>query len=146
MTHRDLIESIEGIRTEQKWRGLPIDVLEDKFIKPFLDLSEDEVVAVVTTLSAKSYDMFRKKLWTAQDVPEEENGYDRTIDIMTALKRLLLFRLPVAVNPSERTSLTQQLAHASLILNPVLIAGRIGQRADDDDDDEPDGSDESDGV
>ena len=92
---------------------------------------------LVTSLTPRTFDWFRKKLWTVQDLPEEADGYNKTIHIVTVLKRLLLFRISISDSPAERSGLTQQLAHASLILSPTLIANALpnGHAGDEDQDD-----------
>lgn len=123
-----LLKKLEAIGSEANWRKLPIDVLEEHFVEPLFDLPEEDMIELVSSMSQQTFDFFRMKLWTVQDMPEEEDGYNKTVHIMTVLKRLLLFRIPVTDDASKRASLTQQLAHISLILSPTLIATALANK------------------
>jgi hypothetical protein len=142
-----IIKKLEVVQSEANWRKMPLTVLDEHFVKPILRLSEEDTILLVTSLSQQTFDWFRKKLWTVQDVPEDLDGYNQTIPIMTVLKRILLFRIPVTDNAVERSSLMQQLAHASLILSPTLIANALphndGEEEQDDDEEEGDEEDEA---
>lgn len=142
-----IVKKLEVVQSEANWRKMPLTVLDEHFVKPILRLSEEDTILLVTSLSQQTFDWFRKKLWTVQDVPEDLDGYNQTIPIMTVLKRILLFRIPVTDNAVERSGLMQQLAHASLILSPTLIANALPRDATEDDgedDNEDDGEDDDD--
>ena len=120
-TPQTLIQSIEAVPSENAWRALSLEDLEEQFVYPFLHLSEEEIGTVIQSLTPRAFDMWRKKLWTEQDIAEEDDGYNRSMDVMVALKRSLLMRLPVIEQREARSDLTQQLARISLILNPMLL-------------------------
>lgn len=134
----DFIKTFESIKSEQQWRAMPLEEFETNYVEPLFNLSEEDAIDLIQRLSNKTYDSFRKKLWTVQDVPEEQDGYNRTHNIMVVLKRALLFRLPVIEEQHERSSITQQLAHASLILNPMLLERALQNNGEEDEDCEED--------
>ena len=133
MSVEEVIQAIEGVRSEATWRAMSLEDLEGNLVLPFLRLDDDEDYGtVVQSLSNHAYDMWRKKLWTAQDIPQEEDGYNRSMNVMIALKRSLLMRIPIVEDRESRANLTQQLARISLILNPVLLAHALrGEQQDD---------------
>lgn len=120
-TPEALIQLIEAVPTENAWRALSLEDLEEQFVYPFLHMNEEEIGIVIQNLTSRAFDMWRKKLWTEQDIPEENDGYNRSMDVMVALKRSLLMRLPIIEQRESRSDLTQQLARISLILNPMLL-------------------------
>jgi|JI10StandDraft_1071094.scaffolds.fasta_scaffold10354_8 hypothetical protein len=140
---QEILKKLEIVKSEANWRNMPLTILEEHFIQPILQLSEEDTMLLVTSLTPRTFDWFRKKLWTVQDLPEEADGYNKTIHIVTVLKRLLLFRISITDSPAERSGLTQQLAHASLILSPTLIANAL-PNGHDDEDDQDDGEDDDD--
>lgn len=139
-----ILRKLEIVQSEANWRNMPLTTLEEHFLQPILQLSEDETIELVTSLSQRTFDWFRKKLWTVQDMPEDVDGYNKTIHIVTVLKRLLLFRIAVTTSPTERSGLTQQLAHASLILSPTLIANALPNGEDENDGEDEDDCEEDD--
>lgn len=136
-TPEALIQSMESVQSENAWRALSLEDLEEQFVKPFLELTEDDYGFVIQTLTPHTFDMWKKKLWTEQDIPEENDGYNRSMDVMIALKRSLLMRLPIITQREARSDLTQQLARISLILNPMLL-NRVFQTDNDEDEESPD--------
>lgn len=121
MSRDQIFEQLQLVGNEYRWRRMPFDDLNDRFVTPFNVLSEDEAAQIIQGLDDATYDLWRKKLWDAQDIPEEDNGYARTLPICLALKRTLLFRLPVVETQRDRNPLQQQLAHISLITNPAFL-------------------------
>jgi hypothetical protein len=127
MSRDQIFEQLQLVGTEYHWRAMSFDDLNDRFVLPFNTLDEDDSAQIIQNLDNNTFDLWRKKLWDAQDIPVEEDGYARTLSICIALKKSLLYRLPVVETQRERNPLQQQLAHISIITNPVFLeAGLAG--------------------
>ena len=123
-----LQRDIETVGNEYRWRKLPFEDLERRFVIPINALSDDECAELIQGLSDETYDLFRKKLWTEQDMPEENDGYNRTLNLCQVLKKTLLYRLPMLGTQRERNPITQQLAHVSLIVSPMALNVALNNR------------------
>lgn len=130
----ELIARLEDVETELVWRKMSMKHLEKNFVEPMIRLSEDSLGAVVQGISRNTFQLYCKKLWETQDMPEEQDGHNRTMNIVTVLKRTILMRLPVIEDAVERSHYTQQLAHCSLILNPILLERAMSVTLDEADD------------
>jgi hypothetical protein len=131
-----LYDLLEAVPSENAWRALSLESLEEQFVNPFLELGEEDYGLLIQNLSARTFNFWRKKLWTEQDIPEENDGYNRSMNVMIALKRSLLMRLPIIESIDERSDLTQQLARISLILNPMLMNQAFASSDEDQDEED----------
>jgi hypothetical protein len=120
--------AIEAVgSSDLQWKMLPLEKLQD-LVDIAIEMDEEQLGQVITTLSDQAFAGWTKKLWTEQDMmpTDEYDAYERSKPIMIALKRSLLHRIPVENLASKRASLQQQLALISLILNPTMIARKTG--------------------
>lgn len=128
MDVNQFVAAIESVGSDLQWKMMPLPRFEQDFVAIAINMDEEQLGQVVTTLSEQAFAGWTKKLWTEQDMmPNDEyDAYERSKPIMIALKRSLLLRIPVENLASKRASLQQQLALISLILNPTMIARKTG--------------------
>lgn len=126
-----LQRKIHSVGSEAAWRLMSFEELERHFINEMLQLPEDRFARVIQRLSDMDFDMWRKKLWDAQDIPPDQDGYNRSMPVMLVLKRSLLLRVTVERDATKRRHFEQQLSLLSLILNPEMLS-KMGFPMDED--------------
>jgi len=127
---KTLRSEIHSVGPEAAWRLMPLEELERRFVHKMLEFSEDHLGRVIQRLSDHDFDMWRKKLWDAQDIPPEQDGHNRSMPVMLVLKRSLLLRLAVEQDPRKRRNFEQQLSLLSLILDPEMLSEITGSPMD----------------
>ena len=115
--------------SEMAWKLVPKDQFLETIVHPLGELGDDDFTELVANLNDDVVSCLLKKLWTEQDIPPEENGYEESLPLMRMIKRVLLIRVGLCssgLRESQRMQLKQQLALISLILNPEGLAEVTG--------------------
>jgi hypothetical protein len=126
-----LKEEIEAIDGELRWKLLPTEQFEQRFVSALNAYSEAKLAQLICQIKESSFDWLIKKLWTEQDLmpstedSETDDAYARSMPFMTALKRCLLVRLDCEKDAKRVAHIQQQLAMISLILNPEMLAEHL---------------------
>lgn len=141
-----LREDIESIQSDAEWRLMGLEELEERFVTEMADMSEERLAKIVMRLKPGAFDKFRRKLWDAQDIEPDPNdqyaSFDRSMPVMTLLKRCLLIRMMTEEDERAVSALNQQLTMLSLMMDPEAIAELTGMPLDDNDIEEDDYEDE----
>jgi hypothetical protein len=123
-----LAEELERT-TEGEWRFMSLEDLEVRFVMPLLDMSERRLARLLQKISESSFDFLTKKLWDAQDIPPNMGGYERSMNVMLLLRRVLVVKMATCgdeLSQAQRIHLTKQLGLISVILDPQGLAQRTG--------------------
>jgi hypothetical protein len=124
MNLEEIKRYINSIGNEASWRNMSFDdtlSLCDSIVQ----LNDNDIQALIQSLSDFTFGLMIKKFWTEQDVSEEQNGYEVTYNIIIAIKRSLLLRLPIINDPQQKLNMQKQLIHASLIADTTLVEQAI---------------------
>jgi len=107
--------------------------LEERFVNKMIEMTEERMGKIIQCLNDHTFEMWCKKLWDAQDIPPDMDGYNRSMSIMIVLKKSLLLRMATENREYDRSRMQQQLSLLSLILNPGALAQLASLPIDDDD-------------
>ena len=119
-------QHIERVGSEVNWRRMSLLDFEGRFVSVALQLSEERLAKVIQPLDEYTFSCWTKKLWEEQDIPADQNGYAKSLNMLRVLKKSLIVRLMCEEDHGKRLKLQQQLALLSLILDPAGFAEKTG--------------------